>query len=341
MWTVYGGSMLRITPTTIRTWADELGTPNNMLAELDLNLLQILDAITSNSTLRNKLYLKGGTAINKLYLKDLSRFSVDIDLNHVGSKHDVLTERTALHNQVKNVILADNSAYIIKDRKRRYEQTTIHVYYQSLVNGLKQHIKIEISHIERFPILLPVKRQVRLPRGHSSSIITYQLEELIATKIRALHDRRKGRDVYDLWSLSRSFTPDLAVIRKLFLYYFYKSQKAFNPKVFFPNLFTAAAENAFDDDVSNFKRPDIKFDLQTDTHCVINWLRFLYELDEDDHDFIYLARVLLNKGAIPKRKRKAIENITHPLTSLFHNINQITVHARDMTTNEIAPVTTK
>jgi predicted nucleotidyltransferase component of viral defense system len=30
-------------------------------------------------------------------------------------------------------------------------------------------------------------------------IPTYHLEELMATKIRALHQRRKGQDLFDLW----------------------------------------------------------------------------------------------------------------------------------------------
>ena len=33
----------------------------------------------------------------------------------------------------------------------------------------------------------------------SGTIITYRLEELMATKLRALYQRRKGRDLFDLW----------------------------------------------------------------------------------------------------------------------------------------------
>jgi len=47
---------------------------------------------------------------------------------------------------------------------------------------------------------------VRLPFGvvspwfnGQSDILTFSSEELVATKIRALHQRRKGRDLFDLW----------------------------------------------------------------------------------------------------------------------------------------------
>lgn len=33
----------------------------------------------------------------------------------------------------------------------------------------------------------------------STKIITYHLEELMATKLKALYQRRKGRDLFDLW----------------------------------------------------------------------------------------------------------------------------------------------
>jgi len=32
-----------------------------------------------------------------------------------------------------------------------------------------------------------------------TNIITYEMDELMATKLRALYQRRKGRDLFDLW----------------------------------------------------------------------------------------------------------------------------------------------
>ena len=33
----------------------------------------------------------------------------------------------------------------------------------------------------------------------ATDIITYELDELMATKLRALYQRRKGRDLFDIW----------------------------------------------------------------------------------------------------------------------------------------------
>ena len=327
--------MLRLTPTAIRIWADEIGITDGLLTELDFRLVHLLDVISKDTTLKDKMYLKGGTAINKLYLKDLSRLSVDIDLNHIGPKHQVLIERNDVIKRLMEVVHSHDHSYVVNVRKKRYEQTTIHVKYPSLADIPDQRIKIEISHIERFPILPAVKKQLHLPRGETTWLMTYMPEELIATKIRALHDRRKGRDVYDLWTLSRALDLDKTAIRKLFLYYFYRGRKVFNPKLFFPGLEEAAKKNAFNDDVSGFIRPDIEFVLPEEINKVLKWLSFLGELDEADRDFIMLTRVLLRKGEISKKKRREITLIKYPLSHLFSDNYKITEQAQQITTKDI------
>jgi len=41
-----------------------------------------------------------------------------------------------------------------------------------------------------------------------ANILTYSLEELLGTKLRALYQRKKGRDLYDLWVVSKTY-PEL------------------------------------------------------------------------------------------------------------------------------------
>jgi predicted nucleotidyltransferase component of viral defense system len=51
-----------------------------------------------------------------------------------------------------------------------------------------------------------------LPVGNSAVIPTYELDELLATKLRALYQRRKGRDLFDLWWAHEQADPDPARI---------------------------------------------------------------------------------------------------------------------------------
>ena len=53
--------------------------------EKTFHLLALLDAVNSHPFLRGKLALKGGTALN-LFVFDVPRLSVDIDLNYVGAE---------------------------------------------------------------------------------------------------------------------------------------------------------------------------------------------------------------------------------------------------------------
>jgi len=51
-----------------------------------------------------------------------------------------------------------------------------------------------------------------LPVANSAAVPTYELEELLATKLRALYQRRMGRDLFDLWWAHRQADPDPARI---------------------------------------------------------------------------------------------------------------------------------
>jgi len=57
------GGQMRLTSHVLRTWADDHQIPDLNLAELDYRLTQALDAIYSDPFPRERLYLKGGTAV--------------------------------------------------------------------------------------------------------------------------------------------------------------------------------------------------------------------------------------------------------------------------------------
>ena len=70
--------------------------------------------------------------------------------------------------------------------------------------GAEPHvrIKIEINTYERTPALpLTTLRHVIDTEWYrsQSNVMAFQAEELIATKIRALYQRSKGRDLFDIW----------------------------------------------------------------------------------------------------------------------------------------------
>lgn len=66
------------------TLVKEAGGFRPEIFEKVLYLLHLLDFLHRHPYLKNRLVLKGGTALN-LFEFDLPRLSVDIDLNYIGS----------------------------------------------------------------------------------------------------------------------------------------------------------------------------------------------------------------------------------------------------------------
>lgn len=323
--------MIRLTNHDVKVWADEQGLPDLLFAELDYRLVKTLEALYSNGFLSERLCMKGGTTINKLYLGETSRLSVDLDFNHLGSKEEVLKEKRAVRELIVEVLKKQDNSYDVH-YERPYGLTRIKARYKT-VGGPIQNFKIEISHVERFPILPPLKKEIKTPDG-LANVLTYTLEELTSTKLRALLERFKGRDIYDLYFISQ-LKPDTTVVRKMFLYYFYRSRKVFNPKVHYKAIIKRYESGNYVDDVADFVKPTVTFNLCEAAKDVIAQYSFLNQFDSQDKDFLMLAGILLGKKE-PKESIARLQKIDKPLKFLFNGIN-ISKEASEISIDEIKP----
>src|SRR3546814_17439829 len=86
---------------TLQRIADETGHQLGTLEKV-LRLLDLLQEITRDPDLSERLVLKGGTALNVFHL-GLDRLSVDIDLNYIGA-----LERAAMEAERPTVDAALN-----------------------------------------------------------------------------------------------------------------------------------------------------------------------------------------------------------------------------------------
>jgi hypothetical protein len=66
-----------------------------------IHLLNLLEGFNSHPFLKGRLALKGGTALN-LFLFDVPRLSVDIDLNYIGAadRDTMMAERLKIEQAV-------------------------------------------------------------------------------------------------------------------------------------------------------------------------------------------------------------------------------------------------
>ena len=69
-------------------------------------------------------------------------------------------------------------------------------------DGSPLKLKVEINSREHFNVFGLERRQIEVKSRWftgAATIRTYHLDELMGTKMRALYQRKKGRDLFDLW----------------------------------------------------------------------------------------------------------------------------------------------
>jgi hypothetical protein len=194
---------------------------------------------------------------------------------------------------------------------------------------------LEISFIERFAILGRVGRPLLFsPLDAPVVVHTFRLEELVSTKLRALFDRRKGRDIYDLHQAA-DHELNRPAIRKMVLYYFLRANKVFHYPTFVSNVERKMAERGFSDDVRGLIRLGSMLDWQAACSHVLDYFTFLGEMDERDLLFLDMAKYLLRKP-YPGAREELILGIEHPLAWLTEGL-PISDEARAVTQEDMRP----
>ncbi|WP_299774085.1 nucleotidyl transferase AbiEii/AbiGii toxin family protein [uncultured Tateyamaria sp.] len=178
----------------ITEWRAEAPWIDDRQVEQDLVISRALVEIFSDELLRRQLAFRGGTALYKLFLKPAARYSEDIDLVQIeaGPAGDLMDR---LHRVLDTWL-----------GKPRYKQTEGRVTFAYRFGSeetppIPLKLKVEINTREHFAVygtkLIPFQVQSRWFEG-ACDIPSYGLNELLGTKLRALYQRKKGRDLFDL-----------------------------------------------------------------------------------------------------------------------------------------------
>lgn len=209
--------------TPDKTYLDNVSRETDFLrdpVEKVYRLLELLGTITSAPDIEGKLALKGGTALQFIYL-DFKRLSIDIDFNYIGSlDRDVMQEeRSNISDMLSNIF--KEFGYNLESNIRSYAEEQYVLAYTNSV-GNKDRIKVDINYLERLPAVPVVQRETKHPFDilKIKPIPTFQFEEIIAQKTRALITRATPRDLYDVHLISQEPVPfDKELYRKLTLFY--------------------------------------------------------------------------------------------------------------------------
>ncbi len=216
----------------ITAWRQHVPWVDEAQVEQDLVISRALVEIFSRPLLHEALAFRGGTALYKLHLKPVARYSEDIDL--VQTRAEAAGPMMDELRRVLNPWLGE-PAY-------RQSAGRVTFSYRFTSEGLPPvtlKLKVETNTREHFSVygLSIVPFTVKSPWfAGDCQIQTYDLNELLGTKLRALFQRAQGRDLFDLATALHSGKADPARIVEAFAAYMKHDGTSVSRQVFERNL---------------------------------------------------------------------------------------------------------
>ena len=178
----------------ITEWRAEAPWVQDSQVEQDLVISRALVEIFSHTVLGEALAFRGGTALYKLYMRPAARYSEDIDLVQVKAE-----PAGPVMNALREVL----DPWLGQPTWRQTEGriTFVYRFESEEAPPVTLRLKVEINSREHFSVYginsVPFSVASRWFDGFCN-IPSYELDELLGTKMRALYQRKQGRDLFDL-----------------------------------------------------------------------------------------------------------------------------------------------
>lgn len=208
---------MRFDAQTIQAHTATLGFRSDVLEKV-FRLLGLLEALRAHPFLRPRIALKGGTALN-LFLLDVPRLSVDIDLNYLGSadRDGMLAERPSVEQAIQDVCRREQLAVRYMPSEHAGGKWIL-----SFTNtaGASDKLEVDLNFLLRLP-LWPVNIMDSKAMGSvlAQQIAVVDRHELAAGKLAALCSRNASRDLFDARELFRVASFDRVKLRLAFVLY--------------------------------------------------------------------------------------------------------------------------
>jgi len=225
------------------------------MVEQDLIISRAIIDIFNDTFLGQHVAFRGGTALHKLCLQPQTRYSEDIDLVQMNAEpigETIDRFRTIL-------------SYLGEPDYEQKHRNTILVYRfdSETPPVVRLRVKIEINCREHFTVFgyqkTPYRVESRWFTGQGN-LVTYSIEELLGSKMRALFQRKKGRDLFDLWYSFKQLTIDADKVLKAFDAFLKHDQLTISKDEYLDNVDAKLSDPDFRNDLAGLIRPGIKFD---------------------------------------------------------------------------------
>ena len=241
---------------SILSWNEFVPWETHAKVEQDLLICRSLVAIYSDEFLASQLAFRGGTALHKLYLSPQPRYSEDIDLVqiHPGPIKDILFRLGEVLSFMPNKVT----------KPKRYNNTMLFRMESEIPPTVPIRLKVEINCYEHFDVLGLVKKPFSVENSWftgQAELTTYKFNELLGTKMRALYQRRKGRDLFDLYvGLTQGQYDADEIIQCYNRYMAFVVENPPTYKQFVNNMEAKLNDEEFLGDTMGLLRPELSFD---------------------------------------------------------------------------------
>jgi len=190
---------MKLIESDILPIAEKTGFRIEMIEKV-LLLINLLNTLNSHPFLKGKWVLKGGTALN-LFLLNLPRLSIDIDINYIGEadREKMLAERPGVEQAAQAVF--SREGFIVKRLPEQHAGGKWRLGYQS-ITGQPGNLEVDINFMYRQPLY-----DISIVDSHlfgdfvAKKIPVLDLHELAAGKLAALLSRGQARDLYDCYQI--------------------------------------------------------------------------------------------------------------------------------------------
>jgi predicted nucleotidyltransferase component of viral defense system len=176
-------------------WSARAPWPTEADVEQDLILSRLMVEIANDDLLGPELAMRGGTCLHKLHLPVALRYSDDLDYVR-GSHSGIGPYLNAFRRIATSIGLVERGIQRSGDM--------VHIAFETQsTDGLRQiRIKVETNVRETDACFERTRCQFVVDSrwwSGAADISTFELDELMGTKLRALYQRSRGRDLFDLW----------------------------------------------------------------------------------------------------------------------------------------------
>ena len=186
-------------PSEILPVAESTGFRADVI-EKALHLLNLLNMLNSHPFLKGKLALKGGSALN-LFVFNVPRLSVDIDLNYIGAVEleKMLADRPKVEQAFGAVF--SREGFTVKRIPIEHAGGKWRLNYQSFT-GQSGNLEVDLNFMFRQPLWEVQSVDSRaIGDFRARNIPVLDIHELAAGKLAALFARHQARDIFDAHQL--------------------------------------------------------------------------------------------------------------------------------------------